>query len=191
MSSIHKDRRRPSIGSIVLIILAASVVFGFLFDFIATKIESAIYPKPDEYIEYVERYSERFGVPEELVWAVIKVESNFDHSAESNAGAVGLMQLTEATFNEISNIRLKEGLGLEMRYDPDTNIRYGTYYLSYLFARYENWDTTLAAYNGGLGNVDKWMGDDDKLSLDEIPYRETKNYVKKVNSAKAHYDKLY
>ena len=101
------------------------------------------------------------------------------------------MQLTEPTFKEISNQRLKEGLDSGMRYDPETNIRYGTYYLSYLYARYGDWDTALAAYNGGLGNVDDWMGEDEKLTLNEIEFRETKNYVKKVNRTMKKYKKLY
>ena len=101
------------------------------------------------------------------------------------------MQLTEDTFNEISNQRLKEGLSPGMRYDPDTNIRYGTYYLSYLYARYNNWDAAIAAYNGGLGNVDQWMGDGEKLSIDSIPFDETRNYVKKVNHARQKYEDLY
>ena len=130
-------------------------------------------------------------MPEELIWAVIKTESGFDSSAVSSKGAVGLMQLTEDTFNEISNQRLKEGLSSGMRYDPDTNIRYGTYYLSYLYARYNNWDAAIAAYNGGLGNVDQWMGDGEKLSIDSIPFAETRNYVKKVNHARQKYEDLY
>ncbi len=176
-------------GKIILIVLAVSIVFGFVFDFALSRIEFAIYPKPNEYAESVERYSERFEVPEELIWAVIKIESGFDSSAVSDKGAVGLMQLTESTFNEISNQRLKEGLDPGMRYDPDTNIRYGTYYLSYLYARYNNWDAAIAAYNGGLGNVDEWLDEEGKLG--DIPYRETRNYVKKVNRAKEKYEDLY
>jgi soluble lytic murein transglycosylase len=191
VKSTHKNRGRNGIGIIVLIILAISIVFGFLFDFVLTKIEYAIYPKPEEYVKYVERYSEEFGVPENIIWAVIKTESGFNASAVSDVGAVGLMQLTESTFIEISNQRLKDGFDPGMRYDPETNIRYGTYYLSYLYARYMDWDTALAAYNGGLGKVDEWLGEANKLSIDDIPYKETKNYVKKVNSARNKYNDLY
>ena len=191
MRNTPKSRTRNNFGTVVLILLAVSIVFGFVFDFVLTRIEYSIYPKPEEYAAYVEKYSARFDVPEELIWAVIKTESGFDASAVSSAGAVGLMQLTEPTFKEISNQRLKEGLDSGMRYDPETSIRYGTYYLSYLYARYGDWDTALAAYNGGLGNVDDWMGEDEKLTFDEIPFRETKNYVKKVNRTMKKYKKLY
>lgn len=191
MKNTRKVRNRSNLGSVILIILAVSIVFGFVFDFVVTKIEYAVYPKPDEYSIYVEQYSSEFGVPEDLVWAVIKTESGFDASAVSNAGAVGLMQLTESTFNEISNHRLKDGFDAGMRYDPETNIRYGTYYLSYLHARYENWDVAIAAYNAGLGNVDGWLEDDGTLNVKNVPFKETKDYIKKVNKAKEKYKDLY
>lgn len=155
-----------------------------------------IYKRPEDIAAYVEKYADEFGVPENLIYAVIKTESDFDSSAESSAGAVGLMQLSAITFDEITNYRLKEGLDIGMRYDPETNIRYGTYYLSRMFSRYGNWDTALAAYNAGLGNVDKWLenpdyGDSATSTLKYIPFTETRNYVKKVNRALAKYDKLY
>ena len=86
-----------------------------------------------------------------------------------------------------------------MLYDPETNIKYGTYYLSRLYNRFGDWDTALAAYNGGEGNVSEWLKDkkysDDgiKLKTDKIPdeFSETKNYVKKVNKALKKYKELY
>ena len=193
MRNTHSTKKQTNIGVIVLIILAISIALGFIIDFAITQIEYSVYPKPDEYIGYVKKYSEKFDVPEEIVWAVIKTESNFNASAVSNKGAVGLMQLIEPTFEEISNLRLKEGLPSGMRYDPETSIRYGTYYLSYLYDRYGDWDTVIAAYNGGLGKVDGWMGEDGKLTLDEIPfdYFETISYVIKVNFRAERYKKLY
>lgn len=181
-------------GKLIIILLAISVVFGFVFDFVVTKIERAIYPKPSEYAEYVSRYSSEYGVPEELVWAVIKTESDFKASSVSGVGAVGLMQLMPDTFNEITNFRLNERLDAGMRYDPETNIRYGTYYLSYLYARYENWSTAIAAYNAGLGKVDEWLENDDYATdntLTYIPYKETRNYVQKVQKALQMYEDLY
>ena len=193
MRSNHGARKQTNIGVIVLIILAISIALGFILDFAITKIEYSVYPHPEKYEGYVAEYSERFDVPEEIIWAVIKTESNFDPSAESNKGAVGLMQLVEPTFEEISNVRLKEGLPSGMRYDPETSIRYGTYYLSYLYERYGDWDTVLAAYNAGLGKVDRWMGEDGKITLNEIPWDhfETIFYVLKVNFRAERYKELY
>ena len=193
MRSTHTVKKQTNFGVIVLIILAISILLGFVLDFAITKIEYSVYPQPSAYVGYVKKYSEKFDVPEEIIWAVIKTESNFDASAVSGKGAVGLMQMVEPTFDEISNLRLKEGFPSGMRYDPETNIRYGTYYLSYLYERYGDWDTAIAAYNGGLGKVDEWMGEDGKLSIDEIPwgYRETIFYVLKVNFRAERYKKLY
>ncbi len=194
---MRTNQKRYGMGLVpsVFILLVVSILFGFVFDFVLGKIEYAIYPKPEEYRTYVEKYSHQYGMPEELVWAVIKVESDFDSSAESSAGAVGLMQLMPATFEEITNHRLKEGFDIGMRYDPETAIRYGTYYISYLYERYENWNTALAAYNAGLGNVDEWLQDPayskDGKTLQDIPYKETRNYVKKVNKALSKYERLY
>ena len=193
MRTTHSTRRQSNVGVIVLIFLAISIALGFVLDFSITQIETNVYPQPKAYVEYVKKYSERFNVPEEIVWAVIKTESNFNASAVSGKGAVGLMQLMEPTFEEISNLRLKEGLPVGMRYDPETSIRYGTYYLSYLYERYKDWDTAIAAYNAGLGKVDGWMGEDDKLTIDEIPWDhlETMGYLIKVNLRAEVYKKLY
>ena len=176
-------------GVVVLVILIISVILGFVADIAWTAIDRVIYKKPEEYTPYVEKYSKQYGVPESLVWAVIKTESGFDSSAESDVGAVGLMQLMPDTFNDITASRLKEGLDVGMRYDPETNIRYGTYYLSYLYERYGDWDKVIAAYNWGLGNLDKWLADGH--TVDDIPVKETANYLKKVNKAKSKYEKLY
>ena len=191
MRKMRQKIERKNLGAKILLILVISVVFGLVFDFVCTRIEYITHPKPDKYVEYVKNYSERFSVPEEIIWAVIKTESGFDPYATSDVGAVGLMQLMPSTFTEITEDRLKEGLDPIKRLDPDTNIKYGTYYLSYLFARYGDWDAVFAAYNGGLGNVDEWMGEDEKLTLDEISFKETRNYVKKVNNAIEKYKKLY
>ena len=194
MRSTRKNMNGMGMGKIVLILLAVSIVFGFLFDFAVTRIERAIYPQPSEYAEYVCKYSSEYGVPEELIWAVIKTESDFDASAVSGVGAVGLMQLMPETFNEITNSRLNERLDAGMRYDPETNIRYGTYYLAYLYSRYGNWSTAIAAYNAGLGKVDEWLENEDYAkddALTYIPYRETRNYVKKVQKALEMYESLY
>ena len=80
-------------------------------------------------------------------------------------------------------------------YDPDTNIRYGVWYLSYLYGRFDSWDNAFAAYNAGPGNVSKWLKDSEYSSdgetLSYIPFKETRNYVVKVNRAIEVYDRLY
>ncbi len=193
------SRNKSNYGLIVLVVLIISIIFGFLFDIICTAIEKRIYQKPDEYAPCVEKYSAEYGVPENLIYAVIKTESSFDSSATSSKGAIGLMQLMPSTFEWLTKDILREHLSAGMLYDPETNIKYGTYYLSRLYNRFGDWDTALAAYNGGEGNVSEWLADTrystdgKKLIIDNIPdeFSETEGYVKKVNKAFDKYKKLY
>lgn len=177
---------------VIITILVLSVLCGLLFDFLYDKYERNAYPR--EYKDYVEKYASEYGVPEYMVYAVIKTESDFQSGAVSEAGAVGLMQMMPDTFNWLTTIT-KENHNKGMLYDPETNIKYGTYYLSYLYLKYGSWDTVYAAYNAGEGNVDKWLGDkldaDGTKKLDSIPFEETEAYVKKVNKAAEIYDRLY
>ncbi len=179
-------------SAVIISILILSVLCGLLFDFFYDKYERSAYPK--QYEEYVEKYASDYGVPEYLVYAVIKTESDFQSGAVSEAGAVGLMQMVPDTFNWLTTLT-KEKLDTGLLYDPETNIKYGTYYLSYLYLKYGSWDTVYAAYNAGEGNVDKWLGDaleeDGAKKLESIPFEETENYVKRVNKAAEIYDRLY
>ena len=178
----------------ILTFLGVSIIFGVLYDVIIGIAEKKLYPR--EYSEFVEMYSAEFGVPETIIYAVIKTESDFVTNAASTATppALGLMQLTEETYDWVAS-KLKETPSAFDIYDPATNIRYGVWYLSYLYGRFENWDTAFAAYNAGPGNVSKWLSDGeystDGETLSYIPFKETRNYVKKVNLAMEIYDRLY
>lgn len=187
------DWRNPSHGLVILLLALASIGLGFFGDFILTCLERNAYPR--DYSEYVSVYAEKYGVPEELVYAVIRTESDFDSGAVSGAGAVGLMQLMPETFRWLTDEILFDHLESGMLYDPETNIRYGTYYLSALYDRYGDWELALAAYNGGLGNVDKWLADDryadGEGGLKKIPFKETKKFVTRVTAAREKYEKLY
>ena len=131
----------------ILVILCLSVLAGFLYSVIWDKVDRVRFPR--EYAEYVSEYSAAYGVPEYIVYAVIKTESDFVSNAVSSAGAVGLMQITPDTFAWISML-MKETNEAGMLYDPATNIRSGTYLLSYLYMRYNRWDVVFAAYNAGM-----------------------------------------
>ncbi len=194
------SRRKKSIIDIsfyvVMGIIAVAILFGVLYDVIVGETEKRTYPQ--RYSAFVTKYSADYGVPETVIYAVIKAESNFDKNAVSSADppALGLMQLQEETYEWISSYLLKEEMPSPFDiYDPATNIKHGTRYLAYLYGRFENWDTAFAAYNAGPTKVSGWLEDpeysDDGKTLKNIPYKETRNYVKKVNDFKEIYERLY
>lgn len=115
----------------------------------------------------INEHSRRMGVSADLVRAVIQVESAFNPTAVSTKGAMGLMQLMPATAQE---------LGVSNPFEPDENIRGGVAYLKRLLVRYNHKvELALAAYNAGMGNVEKYG--------DVPPFKETRNYVKKITAA--------
>lgn len=121
---------------------------------------------PADYEAYFQEASETYGVSTTILKSIAKAESNFNPSAVSSAGAVGIMQLMPATASS---------LGVSDSYDARENILGGAKYISQLLSRYEgNISLALAAYNAGGANVDKYGG--------IPPFTETQNYVKKVLS---------
>ena len=173
--------------------ICAAILLGFVTDALWTLIEKSQHPK--NYEEIVSRYSEEYNVPKDLIFAVIKVESDFDPEAKSSQGALGLMQMMPETFEEITNDFLCENLPFEALTDPEVSIRYGTYYLAYLYRYFDyNWNNAIAAYNGGMGNVLKWLENseysDGEGNLTHIPFPETRSYVSKVEKARSLYQKL-
>ncbi len=176
---------------VFLIIVALSIGIGFFADHVKTKLDIASHPRG--FSEFVEKYSEKYKVPEKICYSVIKCESDFDSAAKSAAGAIGLMQIIPSTFEYLCSL---EGEDYEtgMLYDPETNIRFGTYYLSILYERFGVWETAFAAYNAGPSRVDGWISEgkaDDLGRLLEIPIEETATYVERVTNAVKMYEKLY
>lgn len=179
-------------SGVILVILALSIIAGLLYQTIWDAIDRKRYPQ--EYSEYVAKYASEYGVPEYIVFSVIKVESDFASNALSHAGAVGLMQMTPDTFDWVSML-MKRTADHGMLYDPETNIEYGTYLLAYLYMRYNRWDTVFAAYNAGMSRVDGWLKDPAITNadgqLENIPIKETDKYVDRVNDAIDVYKRLY
>ena len=136
-----------------------------------------------EYTEYVKKYANEYNVDEYLIYAIIKAESNFEPNAESHRGAKGLMQLMYSTAEDIAK-RINVNLNEDNILEPDININLGTKYISMLIQKYDNINLALAAYNAGSGNVDGWIEKGtlkaDGSDIENVPFTETNNYVRKI-----------
>lgn len=137
-----------------------------------------------EYEEYVYRYALEYNVDPLLVFAIIKAESNFKPDVVSKSGAIGLMQLMDTTAEETSRKLKIEYNSKEDLYNPEININIGTKYFATLYDKYKNIELALTAYNAGSGNVDKWLETGilkkDGSNAEDIPFKETNNYVRKI-----------
>jgi soluble lytic murein transglycosylase len=124
-----------------------------------------------------------------LIAAVIYAESRF-RDQESQAGALGLMQITPQTAHVIARLSGGTQFVTGDLSDPDINIRYGAYYLRYLMHRYHgNEIAALAAYNAGVHAVDHWGGSE--LDLEAIGFPETRAYVEEVFEKRQEYRNKY
>lgn len=140
-----------------------------------------------QYTETVSKYAELYNVDDDLVFAVIKAESNFKIDAKSNKNAIGLMQLMESTARDIAkktDLEIDEENFLKQLEDPEININLGTKYLSTLIDKYQNIPIAVTAYNAGIGTVDNWIEKgiikSDGTDIENVPYKETNNYVRKI-----------
>ena len=137
-----------------------------------------------EYSEYVEKYSREANVDHLLIYAIIKVESNFKIGATSRTGALGLMQLMDKTAKEVADNQVLEYESGTTLYDPEKNIQIGITYYKDLLDLFKNDKIALAAYNAGTGNVQKWINDgiikSDGSDIEKIPFKETNMYVRKI-----------
>ncbi|MDO4534236.1 MAG: lytic transglycosylase domain-containing protein [Clostridium perfringens] len=173
-----------------LIVIVLAIYLVFLGSTIVLK--NVIFPR--QYLSYVEQYSAEYDLSPNLVYAVIKTESNFNPDAQSDAGAIGLMQITNSTGEWIAGKIGVDNYSSSMLKDPETSIEFGCWYLEDLYQQFGNWDLVIAAYNAGRGNVDSWLSSGDYSkdgNLSYIPFGETDQYVKKVDVFKQVYDVLY
>jgi soluble lytic murein transglycosylase len=130
---------------------------------------------PLRYEAIVQGHAENYDLEPTLLAAVIYTESQFDPSARSPAGAIGLMQLLPDTARGIALRTGGDAFVVADLLDPEINVRYGSWYLRNLLDRYGDLPTALAAYHAGPGNVDRW-----REAGSGIEFPETRHYVEKV-----------
>lgn len=149
---------------------------------------------PMKYSGTVERYAAETGLDSDLIYGVIHTESKFREDAVSPMEAKGLMQINEITGTFISGKLGMADFSDNDLFTPETNIRMGTWYLSYLIELFGGETEGLAAYNAGPSRVRSWIanpeyGDGKKLTA--IPFEETENYVMRVRQRQKIYRILY
>lgn len=179
--------------NIIIIIATIVIIILVRFTGIYNAVLKQFYPK--KYSEYVEKYSAEYNVDPLLVYSIIKAESNFKKDAISSSGAKGLMQLMNSTATEIAN-EINEEYSEGDLQDIEKNIMLGTKYYSDLEQKYSgNMLLALAAYNAGIGNVTQWIAADiikeDGSDIENIPFKETNMYVRKIVNNYKMYQKLY
>lgn len=150
---------------------------------------------PLRHEDVIRQQAKEKGLDPSLIAAVIYTETHF-RPRESPAGALGLMQITPATAQFIAHRSGGTAFEESDLATPQINIAYGTYYLRYLLRRFDA-DVVLglAAYNGGEGNVEKWLAQavarGEEFTADDIPFSETRHYVKNVLKAQEEYRARY
>ena len=148
-----------------------------------------------KYREYIERYAAENDVHPAFIAAIILRESSYDPQAVSSVGARGLMQVMSDTY-EFVNRKLDDGATFEDMFDPETNIRYGCWYIGYLSKIFNGDPIKIAcAYHAGPNNVKLWAmnyaADGVNLTIDDIPMEDTRYYAGKVMNAYAIYFQHY
>lgn len=188
----QNKRKKIIVTSVILVILLLLGYFalGRGYHYFMTK------AYPVQYAEIVAKEATANHLDPALVYSVIKAESSFNPDAQSHAGAIGLMQLTPDTFDWVqTKLKSEKKYTQADLYTPEINIRYGCKLLAILLEKYSKAETALGAYNAGIGTVNGWLKDSDiskdGVTLDTIPYGETKNYVDAVLKNYDNYKKLY
>lgn len=162
-------------------LFALCVLFIFIFSCV-------LYPI--KYKDEILKASNDYNLDPALICAVINAESSFNKNAKSRSGAVGLMQILPSTAEWVA-AKLNFEYSPKMLYEPNVNINFGCYYLSYLLDKFAIEATAICAYNAGEGIVRAWLLDEKCSSngkaLNYIPYNETRYYLNKVLNNKKIY----
>lgn len=153
------------------------------------------YTHPLKFRSEIIYYAKKYDLSPALVSSVINVESSFNEHAKSNKNAIGLMQIKLSTANYINELNSNKAIDESELFKPETNIDLGCGYLKYLIDKFKNINTSLAAYNAGETNVRQWLKSGiystDGITLGFIPFKETRNYVEKINKNLKYYSKLF
>jgi soluble lytic murein transglycosylase len=169
------------------VILLAALAAGFFYVEDTKPSWYARLRYPLEYEHIVRGHARQYDLDAALLAAVIYRESKFDPNARSSSGALGLMQLLPETAEGIAQLTGGSRFEVDDLFDPEINVRYGSFYLRRLLRKYDDERLALAAYNAGQANVDEWIASGEE----EIPFPETREFVDNVLEAREIYARAY
>jgi soluble lytic murein transglycosylase len=182
--------RRGTVATLAIVAFAAVLVVV-----IGSTVDQADHRLPLSDAGIIRRQAAEKRLDPALIAAVIYAETKFE-PRPSTAGAQGLMQILPATAYYLAHLSGGTRFSAADLATPSVNVAYGSYYLRYLLDHYGgNEMLALAAYNGGMANVDAWVSQADaagsRLSVGEIPFPETREYVRRVLAAQRVYQAKY
>lgn len=203
MTNQRRTKRRKRRAASALRLLRAAVIGVVIFAIAAAGVwlifETRIAPSTVtcivEYEDLIRAYAAKNDIPPAYVASVIMAESSYRPEAVSSVNAQGLMQILPSTAEWIAG-KLDESYVEGSLFDPETNIRYGCWYLGFLMHRYDgDMRCSSSAYHAGQGTVDKWLADPnysaDGKTLDVIGYDSTNTYVNRVLRYYEKYEEIY
>lgn len=179
-------------SAVIITILVLSAIVGYIYQLTGHKMDLEQHPR--EYTELVNKYASEYGVPEYIIYGLILTESEFQSNKLSEEGKIGLMQISPDVYKQMQSLT-KESTESGILYDPETNIRYGVYRLSYLFTQYSRWKTVLAVYASDEETVKLWLENpaytDENGNLTAIPDSVVADKVALIEEEAEMYRKLY
>lgn len=181
------------LGSVIFLCMAA---FGGYLIYENEQYKKALANYPTAYTDLIQTYADEYELDPYLVQSIMRCESSNNPSAVSDAGAIGLMQIMPDTGTWIAHkLDLDDVYTEDMLYDPETNIEFACWYISFLTGRFDgNVMQIVAAYNAGHGSVEDWLEDErfsENGELTTIPFEQTARYYEKVMTAYENYTTLY
>ena len=195
----RRARRMRAVLKLIQVLTIAVLVLGIgglgVWMLLARRPEMTITTYPVEYEELIRQYAAENEIPPAYVAAVILAESSYRPEAVSQVNAQGLMQILPSTAEWIAG-KFDESYMEGCLFDPETNIKYGCWYLGFLMRRYDgSMRCSSAAYHAGQGTVDKWLADpaysSDGKTLDKIASDATGTYVERVLKYYEKYEEIY
>ncbi|MHB1316034.1 MAG: lytic transglycosylase domain-containing protein [Christensenellales bacterium] len=176
---------------LALVLIIAIIILGLIVNRMVLLSRYSL-----NYKDLICKYADEYGLDRYLVASVIYTESGDRKDAVSSSGAVGLMQIMPDVGKWIAESLKVENYSDELLLEPEYNIRFGCWLLHTLYKWHGADDKiVLAAYNAGSGNVKKWLLDpnysSDGVTLHKIPFKETEQYIVKVQNAYEKYKMLY